>query len=364
MQATIYPIDPFDASIGTTIKFNWNGDKINKNRCIIKDMETNESVYDNTIFNEMYKMEHTIDLSLANLVNGKKYYAYLTIVDVNGVESDLQTMGQPFLCLKTPEFRFENIVPGYTLQYSTGEFVLYYAQENNEPLDSWQISIYHNDAIVSSSSVMYDTSNLSYTISGFEDGEIYKIRATGNTVNGWLLDTGYITIHVSYKTATVFSMIELTNLPRQGAIQLHSNIISADGVTEKDTEYIGGEYLDLRDNTLTYNEGFLFDGNFSTVIYVYEITPNVPFLYFSSTNNELFEGILTYRTIYTNATTKLGYVELRIREGVTGIDYVCYSNKISYDPETNLLGVNFARKDGYYNVEISNLGEINNSENE
>lgn len=356
MQATIYPISPFDALNGATIKFGWNGERINKNRCIIRDAETNEIAYDNTVYNEMFKMEHVIDLSVASLKNGRKYYAYLTVIDMNNIESDIQTMGQPFICLKTPEFYFENIFTNYVLQSSNGEFVLHYHQENGELLDSWQISVYHNDSLVSSSNVVYDTTLLSYTFSGFEDGEKYKIRATGTTINGWLLDTKYIDIIISYKTAAVFSMIDLINLPRHGAVMLQSNITSADGETINPAEFIDGEFIDLRNNELTYDEGFMFEGNFSTVAYAYDVIPNIPFLYFKSSDDESFEGLLTYRTCIMNSLNKMGCVELRIREGAIGLDMVCYSNKINPIAPDDLLGVNIMRQNGHYDVEISNLG--------
>ena len=49
MQAIIYDISPFDASVGTIIKFSWNGNQFFKNRCVIRENESNTIVYDNTI---------------------------------------------------------------------------------------------------------------------------------------------------------------------------------------------------------------------------------------------------------------------------------------------------------------------------
>ena len=153
-------------------------------------------------------------------------------------------------------------------------------------------------------------------------------------------------------------MIDLINLPRQGAVMLQSNITSADGETINPAEFINGEFIDLRNNELTYDEGFMFEGNFSTVAYAYDIIPNIPFLYFKSSDDESFEGLLTYRTCITNSLNKMGCVELRIREGAIGLDMVCYSNKINPIAPDDLLGVNIMRQNGHYDVEISNLGNV------
>ena len=83
IQATIYPIVPFDAVIGGTIKFNWSGNQAFKNRCIIKNNETAAVVYDKTI--NSFKYEHPLDLTVATLSNGNKYNAFITVFDKDNV---------------------------------------------------------------------------------------------------------------------------------------------------------------------------------------------------------------------------------------------------------------------------------------
>ena len=108
MQASIYNIEPFDVAIGTTIKFSWTGNQVIKNKCIILDHDTNTEVYNNVI--DSYRLEHTLDLTKINgMVNGKKYVAFITVFDQYGDESDIQTSGRIFLCLKTPTYKFSNV---------------------------------------------------------------------------------------------------------------------------------------------------------------------------------------------------------------------------------------------------------------
>lgn len=365
MQASIYKIKPFDAEIGTTITFSWTGNQVFGNRCIILDNETNEEVYNYYI--DSHKLEHTLDLSQISegkLINGKIYIAYITVYDKDGNESDRQTMGQIFLCLKTPIYNFTNIIEGQILDSSSYGFQLEYAQENGELLDSWQITVYDmTNKVLSSSGVKYDTDNLFYVFSGFTNKSQYKIRAIGETVNGMYLDTGYITFSVSYEKAAVFSMIDLTNLPRQGAILLHSNIISADGKAEKEpVTFIENEYVDLTNNSVVYDEGFLFEGNFSIVLYAYHITPNVPFFKFYSGDNDEFEGTITYRVGNIGTTDWVGYLELNVKDGI--LNYVVNSNKISAIDANTMLGFCLTRENGIYDLQIENLGTVNPDTNE
>lgn len=363
MQVSIYNIEPFDVNVGTTIKFSWTGNQVFGNKCIILDNETNEEVYNHYI--DSYKLEHILDLSkIKGMVNGKKYVAFITVFDQDGNESDLQTMGQVFLCLKTPEYKFINVTEGQTLAASSYGFQLSYIQENGELLDSWQMTVYDiTNNVLSTSGVKYDTTDLSYTFSGFTSKSQYKIRAVGRTVNGFSIDTGYVVFSVTYDLAAVFSMLDLTNLPKSGAILIHSNIISADGKIKNEPEvYIDGKYVDLTNNTLVYDEGFLFEGNFSLALYAYHITPNIPFFKFYSNENEYFEGIITYRVGRIGTTEWIGYLELQISNGIT--TYMVNSNMISTIDENTILGFCLVRENGYYNLQIENLGTVVLSTNE
>lgn len=366
MQATIYTIEPFDAEIGTTIRFNWNGNQVFGNRCIIVDHETNTEVYNCCI--DSFKLEHTIDLSQMTagqeLVNGKRYIAFITVFDQDGVESDLQSVGQIFLCLKTPEYGFDNVVENQVLAASGYEFQLAYSQENGELLDSWQISVYDTaNKLLSTSGIKYTTEKLSHTFSGFTNKNRYRVRAVGQTVNGMMLDTGFVPFSVSYDMTAVFSMLDLTNLPKSGAVLVHSNIISADGRSEKEpVSYINGTYVDLTENSVTYDEGFLLAGDFSLVLYAYRMKPNIPFFEFRSANDPALKGTITYRVGYIGTTDWSGQLELRITNGVT--DYVVYSDLIPAVEEDTLLGFCLTRQGGYYDIQIADLGTVTASESE
>lgn len=353
MQAIIHTITPFDASVGTTIKFSWDGNQAFKNRCIIKNNDTQETVYDNTIIS--FKLEHTIDVTQAQLVNGTKYIAYITVFDSDDVESDIQATGMTFLCLKTPVFRFSNLTDGQNIAASLYQFQLEYSQENGELLNSWAVTIYSKSKVqLTTSGVKYNTDDLTYTCTGFSDKNEYFVRATGTTINGLTLDTDYIQISVSYTTASVFSVLDLTNLYDSGAIHVRSNIVSAEGRTERDTVYLDNEAVDLRDNTLVYDEGFLFEGDFSLVEYFYGMLPNQTILHLYGENPTMLSCAVTYRIVKKSGVYK-SYFELKIISG--GVISVLYSNQLDLLSATDKVGMCIVRTNNLWNIEITKLAD-------
>lgn len=352
MQAIIYRITPFDAAIGATIKYNWVGNQQFKNRCIIKKNSSNEVVYDNT--SDTFKLEHVINLSVASLENGKKYNAYITVFDKDNVESDIQALGSSFMCLKTPEFKFTNITDGQVIFSSSYGFTLNYSQENGELLDSWSISIYNKGhSLLSTSNVQYDTENLTYTFSGFSNKNEYYARGTGQTINGMSLDTGYVGISVTYDIRDVFSLLEPTNLADIGAIHIRSNIISSEGhLHTTPGVYIGNECLDLRNNTLTYSEGFQFADDFSLVCVFYGMEPNQEIIHFYGEDPDVLTGMVIYRTGRFGTGAFQSCFELRIVS--CGITSVFYSNKLSLLSPSGVVDLCVSRREGLYNIQIRN----------
>ena len=354
MQASIYSIPPFDASTGTTIRFAWKGNQVFKNRCIIKNNETNEVVYDQTI--ESFKYEHPINLPAAALINGEKYNAYITVFDKNNIESDIQQLGQSFLCLALPLFHFSNITDGQVISASSYTFHVSYFQESGELLDSWEISLYtKSHTPLSTSGTRYDTDALTHTFSGFTNKSEYTVRATGKTVNGIDVDTGYVNLSVTYSIRDIFSLLEPTNLAKQGAIQIRSNIVSSEGHPESAVTFIGNEYVDLTHNSLSYTEGFELNKNFSLAILFYGASPNQEVLTLRSKNSNALTLSVSYRIGKFGSDELSACYELKVSS--YWINYIRYSNIIPLPLADEKTGLLLCRVNGLYDIEIANLGK-------
>lgn len=350
MQASIYSISPFDASVGTTIRFAWSGNQVFKNRCIIKINETNEVVYDQII--ESFKYEHPVNIPQANLTNGEKYNAYITVFDKDNLESDIQQVGQAFLCLAPPLFHFTNLSQGQVISASSYTFHLSYSQENGELLDSWEISLYTKSrTLLSTSGTRYDTDALTHTFSGFTNKSEYAVRATGKTVNGLDVDTGYIGLSVTYSIRDVFSLLEPTNLAGQGAIQIRSNIVSSEGHPETEVSFIDGEYADLTNNSISYTEGFEFKKDFSLAVLFYGAEPNREILHLESEDPNALTISVTYRTGMFDSDELRACYELKVTS--FWLNYIRYSNIIPLPSDGEKTGLLIYRINGLYDIEAA-----------
>lgn len=357
MKASIYNIEPFDAKKGTIIKFSWAGNIAKGNTLRIVDSETKKEVYNHKV--DTKKLEHEIvlsEISAANpLQNGRKYTAYIIVHSDDG--DSVESSGKSFLCFTTPTFKFANIP--VSVPSSSYQFVLNYSQAEQEKLDSWKISIYdNNNHELSTTNLMYETSDLSHMFYGFTSGLRYKVRGYGQTVNGMKVDTGYVVFSVDYTIEEIFSKLDLTNINNKAAVLISSNIVRADGRSKSDVAYIDGEWANLTSNYVIYDEGFNLEGDFSQVLYVRGLTRNYTFFDFWSKENPNLHGTITYRIGYDENNSIYGQFELKVTntnsKGLS-MSYVLYSDRIIGSITKNtIIGLCLVRHNGLYDLQIIN----------
>jgi hypothetical protein len=347
MYPIIHPIEPFDSSVGTEIKFTWQGNQIYKVRCIVKNNETGATVYDHT--QNTMKQSYVVPPN-SGLINGTYYVSYVTVFDINNNESNLQDIGTPFYCLSKPLFNL-SVSDGDIIHTSTYKVGVNYSQAQGESLDSYSFTLYtYQKTVISSSGDIYNTLDMSYVISGLENAKQYYLRATGKTLHGITLDTGYILVTVSYTIAQVFNTLELNNKPESGALEIKSNIVSAIGVSEKDVIYIGDEYADLRDNSVTFDEGLQVKGDFTKIFVFYEPERNKSIISFG--DGDRLKVDIYYRIgKYSDSNGEKAYFELVANS--CGVNYVMNSNYVDV-PNSNYqqfaLLVN--RRGAYYELKV------------
>lgn len=351
MYTIIHPMEPFDASRGTTIHFTWNGNQFNKARCIIKDKETNAKVYDNTV--DTMKTEFILPgNATSNLNNGKQYIAYISVFDAHdNTESDLQDPGMLFLCLTTPTFNL-SISNGDVIRTSSFLVSLTYSQVEKEILNSFSITLYSNQKILlQSSGEVFDTTALTYLISGLENGKQYYVKATGLTLNGMELKTDYISFTVAYSQRQIFTTIEANNLPDIGAIELRSNIISTEGVSIKEVTYIDNRYADLRDNSVTFDIGYEVSGDNSHV-FAFN-SPNINQKIVSLVDATGLMNIDCYyrEGSFEDSNGRKAIIEMAAN--TSGVTYVIYSNYIDIPTPNQNIVFCLNRVNNYFNIKAT-----------
>ena len=347
MYAIIHSIEPFDNAKGTTVSFTWNGNQIHKVRCIIKKNETGSIVYDKTV--STMKPNYTIE-SNSGLVNGTNYILYITVFDVDNKESDLQNTGMPFYCFSTPTFSL-SIKNDQIIKASSYSTTLTYNQRENEELNTFEIILYTYQKIqLQTSGTRYDVSDMSYLLSGMEDGMQYYVRAKGNTIHGIILDTGYIPFTVAYDQKPVFTIMETNNKPEIGGIEIRSNISATEGIPDKDATYVDNKYVNLIDNSMTYDIGYEVWNDNSHVFTFNSVKANEIFAIIKDKLSNVIIS-LTYREgTFEDSYGKKGVVELSITEN--NITYVVYSNYFSIPSSSQNIAVCLSRINNYYDIKV------------
>lgn len=254
-------IKAFDSSTEQKFYFTYSGNQTVKNHLKIYKNSDSSLVYDQ--IQSTFQTYHTV--SANTLTNGIQYYAIISSIDVNNNET---TFSSPvlFYCYTTPTFLL-NITENQIIQSSTYQVEITYSQIENELLKEFEINLYDSNlSQIFTTDVLYPSNTTSATISSLISNSQYNIRATGITMEGTELDTGYIKFSVTYIQPTFFSQVELTNLPHQAMVRIKSNMISVEGKSNPSPPtYINNEKVDLTTNGsyVVFDSGFSVTGNFT-----------------------------------------------------------------------------------------------------
>lgn len=353
MTPNIYNITAFDASFDKTIEFAYRGNQAFSNTLTIRNNYTNSIVYRQET--STMQLKHTIPSG--TLQNGILYNATISVKDRENISSGESTPIL-FYCFTTPTFNFENIVDEQNIQNSSYQVSLMYRQIQNEELQFFQIGLYNdNKNQIWSSGVKYDTTNMSIMLTDLEDNSSYYIRATGATINGMELDTGYLHIVIDYITPSVYAIITLENQKETGSVLVRSNIVSLEGRYEGETDnptYIENEFIDLinPNNKVIFDEGFTVPKNFTLNIKGYNFADFSTILQLS--NGDKTINLYKKRGTYESENNvEKNYFELRVPGGLSY--YIIHSNYIDVPDKSDILSVWIKRIDNIYSVYVENL---------
>lgn len=267
-------IPAFDPRESYSVVFQYEGNQVVKNRAVIIDNETYQTVYDHE--QERMRLDHVI---VANTLSpGKAYQIKIKVYDDYGNESDFSSPVL-FYCFTKPTFKFSNLTNDMIHRTAVLPVKLSYSQSEGETFRECQISLYTYDYVLSTSSnILYDVSNLNHTFYGLKNESVYYLRATGKTTHDMDIDTGYLKVNIQYIMKYSNVILRVKNLPETGSISLSSNIIDIGYEFENDNWYIKDGELVIYDNSLTYLSGFSAPSEYTVFCKARKIIPNVPFL--------------------------------------------------------------------------------------
>lgn len=350
IKPILYQITAFDASNDYIFKFSWNGNQNFKTVCEVRQNSTDDILYLET--QETMQLQHT--LPGGTLTNGTLYNVRIASVDVDGNVSDYSNPVL-FYCYSTPIFKFDNISSNQIVKNSSYQVIMTYSQTENESLQSYEISLYNLSKIkIQTSGIIYSVDSLQYSLSDLEDNQSYYIRATGKTLNGMEIETDYIYFSVNYKQPSVYSVLSLENIFKNGYIKLQSNIRAIECHTNSDPIYINDEYINLSNDVLTIDKDFSLEDDFIINLSGYNISDGLIMQLSDGVSNI---NLYLRKGIYEiNNNVEKTYIELNIPISFTS--YQCFSNYIDNPNETDLLSFWFIRKNGLYQINLENKGEV------
>ena len=350
----IKPITPFDVADGVRITAQYSGNMPYHNRVVIQDAITMVTVYARTIASSEYA--HFVDPEYAgsavvagdvgySLINGRRYTATIqffgrSITTDVGLVSDKTA----FLTRKTPIFYLDGITDGDVIEAASIQLNLIYSQNEGEKLLNYRFYIYNNNkSLLQETEIMYDTTNTSYTFKGLENETVYYVRATGMTVNGISMDTGYIQIMVKYQNPSVYQRMYVECNENTSEMNYYTNFIMIESEEDPDSFKYEDGYIYLDEGqTVTYSEGFEIEGDATWHIRAKDMDYEQVIMRCMNKNNQFYvEGIrdtdmtLRFRLVVPNA---LG-------------DYILYTQSVNID-WTDVVNIWIRRINNIYDIKL------------
>lgn len=250
---------PFDATKDHTLQFAYSGSQIFAHRVVVKNNDTMDVVYDK----KTSSMSMFATIPANTLTNGVTYNFQISVFDYEDTESPLSNV-VILKCFLTPTFEFANVTEASTIRNSYLDAELnYYCEDETEALNAYTVTLYDTNqtSVVFDSGTKYLNDGLKVTITGLTDDTTYYIRATGQTLNGMELDTGFIQIMCDYIKSDLFLAFRADNLPEEGSVRLSSNFVLIEGKSNhEELIYIDDEKVSLiNGEKVWFDSGYIAD---------------------------------------------------------------------------------------------------------
>lgn len=357
-QPILNQISAFDATTQKIFYFaSIGGDQVVGNRLIIRNNQTGAIVYNQIQYT--YKFEHTLPLN--TLTNNTYYNATVSTLNFNGIESE-SSVPIAFYCYTTPLLSITNVIPNDIIEQSTFKFEGEYFQLEGELLNGYKFILYDtNQNILSQSSILY-SSPIEYSFNGFNNNTQYYIELIGTTVNNTDITTGLIIFTVRYVKPPLFAIAGLENQCTTGNIQISSNIVAIDGISNPEPPiYIDEQKVDLTESGswVKWLQGFNIKSDFTLRIWGNNFTNNE---IITSINNDL-DSSDNFNKI------ELSYIQQELGND-TGIQillkcwtnnnspYIIHSNMIPTPLITDKLFIWIRRVNNLFDLNLENLGGV------
>lgn len=376
----LYNIQSFDAEQEKVFSFSYAG-SISRVQALIYRNDTGICVneFDMSQYHDTQLPEYRL---LANKLTNSTvpYLIKVRVFPYGSAEPSAWSDLALFYCKKSPTISFNNLRLGEPNDITTASYefgVTYNAGAQDEPLSTFTYRLYdRNNTLIESSPTFYSASDR-YTFNNFRNNNTYYVRAIGESKNGFVVDTGYVELYITYSIGAAYANLTAENRAEMGDVVLRTNIVSIEGYYNDNN----GIVYDNADDVASYINGskadkaiFLQGGEAVTFENGYKDTKA---FIFPSESSDAFNGVLIFKPHNKHPGCIFSFHEKRnnnpvsiyiymLTRTINGVDktycyllagnddYIVYSNAIdNYNLE--YLKLHFQRVGGTYGLYLSKV---------
>ena len=200
-------------------------------------------------------------------------------------------------------------------------------------------------------------------VDGMNADTNYYIRGTGETVNGYNLDTGFVKLAISYSVEKNTMLLKMSNNYKDGTIVIQSNIVSIDGNATGNIKFL----TVLTDHTAAFipNNGMLnyeipidnpsynFYDFCLRIVMKYKVGKDIIKISTINSDGEINESKISLQqrrfTDYSDNSI-MSYAILTDSKNIN----VYESNYLDYSMSNGYIRIDIKRESGLYSVHIEN----------
>lgn len=216
-----------DASKDTTVTFVCYDEGIDSLDYLIYDNASGNIVATDNLFVSGKTAYRTFVIPAGTVENRLPPY-YLKIKARNSKDETATELSDAvlFYCHEKPTISFIDIDQDDTnrISYPAYSFDLKYSniEDQGESLNRYKYLLYDSNKNVLLEETYYGSVSKSFLVNGLDNEGTYYVRAVGETVNGYTLDTGFYEISVRFSAIVKSLSIKAENVPLEGVVKINA----------------------------------------------------------------------------------------------------------------------------------------------
>lgn len=244
-----------DAEQNNIVRYTCYDDKVNEVEYVVYDNASGNIIIDQTLQTSGSTSVRTFTFP-SGLIHNRllPYYMKIAVTNQSGEQSDLSD-AVLFYCHEKPALKFKDVDSSTitTIPFPAFSFDVVYVNVENqgETLTKYKYELYNGEKELLYEETHYGAITRSFDVESLDNKEIYYVRAIGETVNGYILDTGFCGFKIAYNGQLQDLEIIAENKKRDGQIKL-SVSMAPDMLSNYDTVRIKRREVGKYDWTTIY----------------------------------------------------------------------------------------------------------------